>query len=210
MQLALEAEAGAQQGLAPSRRPLRESSPVRRIPVIAAAALPIDGGAASCPRSTTARRRPRRPCHPRQGVRQRRRCGTGAPRRSGLRRCRSATAPRRDGVRRRRRRAAAAQRRHALVGGPGEWNTPGARRCSPRSAAVARRRYVAADGGARADGPFTQSYLPLGDSGSPSSTATSARLSARAASRRRRGDRALSGRQRALHARGDCERIPPA
>ena len=50
-------------------------------------------------------------------------------------------------------------------GGPSDWNNPGARAVLPEiRALVAAGRYVEADAAAqRMMGPFTQSYLPLGD-----------------------------------------------
>ena len=74
-------------------------------------------------------------------------------------------------------------------GGPGGWDTPGAKvaLAEVRRLALAGD-YAAADKAARGlMGAFTQSYLPLGDVWLTSSTATSDATTARAAPRRRGG-----------------------
>ena len=105
-------------------------------------------------------------------------------------------------------------------GGPSDWNNPGAREVLPEiRALVAEGRYAEADAAAkRMMGPYTQSYLPLGDLHVVLDHGDLARGYTRELDlATRRGVRALHARARDLHAqrrrepsrpgRGDAARV---
>ena len=181
--------------------------------LIAAAALPIDGVRGSFTPTPGARAGAGDVGHAAARGR-RRRCGTDAPRRSGSRRCRSAT-------------DASARWSSATSASSGCRSTttrcgradraagtrPARRRPSPRcGASTLAGDYAAADKAAHGlMGAFTQSYLPLGDVWL---TFEHGNLGRNYRRELHLGDAvasgALPGRRRPLHARGDRQPRRPA